>query len=79
VTAHLRVDPIRCEAYGYCAELLPEHVRLDDWGYPSLDGRPLASAHVRRARRAATLCPRLALRLAAAESPAADRKQPDAN
>jgi ferredoxin len=26
-----------CEAHGLCAELLPELIRLDDWGYPILD------------------------------------------
>ena len=30
----LRLDPIRCDAYGMCAELLPELIALDDWGYP---------------------------------------------
>ena len=33
----LRVNPIACEAHGLCAELLPELIRLDDWGYPILD------------------------------------------
>jgi ferredoxin len=27
-----RVDPIACDGHGLCAELLPEHIRLDDWG-----------------------------------------------
>ena len=30
----LRVNPIRCDAYGHCAELPPELVRADEWGYP---------------------------------------------
>ena len=34
----LRVNPIACEAHGMCAELLPERVTLDDWGYPIVDG-----------------------------------------
>ncbi len=37
----LRVNPITCEAHGMCAELLPERIALDDWGYPILDERPL--------------------------------------
>ena len=37
----LRVNPITCEAHGMCAELLPERIALDEWGYPILDERPL--------------------------------------
>ena len=33
----VRVNPIMCEAHGLCAELLPELIRLDDWGYPIVD------------------------------------------
>jgi ferredoxin len=63
MSERLRVDPIRCDAYGFCAELLPELVELDEWGYPIVDGRPVPRELAARARRAATLCPRLALRL----------------
>jgi len=59
----LRLDPIACDGHGYCAELLPEHVTLDEWGYPILDGRGVAREHVADARRAVSLCPRLALAL----------------
>jgi len=59
----LKVNPIRCEAYGLCAELLPELVELDEWGYPIVDGRPVPRELVRAARRAAAMCPRLALAL----------------
>jgi len=30
----LHVDPIACGGHRICAELLPEWIRLDDWGYP---------------------------------------------
>lgn len=30
----LHVDRIRCDGYGMGAELLPELIELDDWGYP---------------------------------------------
>ncbi len=30
----LQIDRIRCDGHGLCAELLPEMIRLDDWGYP---------------------------------------------
>ena len=35
------LNPVACDAYGYCAELLPEAISLDEWGYPVVDGRPL--------------------------------------
>ncbi len=62
----LVVDPIACQAHGLCAELLPEMISLDDWGYPILAPGaipPQARAH---ARRAVAACPTLALRLVAA-------------
>jgi ferredoxin len=40
----LRVNPIACEAHGMCAELLPERITLDDWGYPIIDEKPIPRA-----------------------------------
>jgi ferredoxin len=57
----LRLDPIACDGHGYCAELLPEHVTLDEWGYPILDGEELPRQLVAHARRAAKACPTLAI------------------
>jgi ferredoxin len=63
----LEVDPIACDAHGLCAELLPELIALDDWGYPMLaDGGRLPPGLERLARRAAATCPTLALRLSRA-------------
>jgi len=59
----LRVDPVACDAFGYCAELLPELVRLDEWGYPMVDGEPVPARLVELAREAARQCPRRALLL----------------
>ena len=59
----LRVDPIRCDAYGQCAELLPELIELDDWGYPLLADGGVPPSLVPAARRSVSLCPRLALSL----------------
>ena len=61
----LRVNPIQCVAHGLCAELLPERVRLDDWGYPLLDDPQLTPELLGHARRAARACPTLALLLEA--------------
>ena len=57
------VDPVACDAYGYCAELLPEAITLDEWGYPVVDGRPLPPGARRAAQRAARDCPRRAITL----------------
>lgn len=59
----LRVDPIACTAHGICAELLPELIRLDDWGYPILDDVPVPSGLLPLARKTLSACPALALRL----------------
>jgi ferredoxin len=32
----LRVNPIACAGHGVCAELLPELISIDEWGYPLL-------------------------------------------
>jgi ferredoxin len=60
----LRVDMLACDAYGYCAELLPEIVALDEWGYPIVTGE-VTPELLADARRASAACPMLALRLAA--------------
>ena len=59
----LRVNPVQCVAHGLCGELLPEAIRLDDWGYPILDDGELDPELVDLARRAADACPTLALLL----------------
>jgi ferredoxin len=69
VTRRLRVDRTACAGHGLCADLLPERISLDEWGFPILSGDvpPRLAAHARRAVRA---CPVLALRLVrAADQP----------
>ena len=63
MSRRLRVDPIACTGHGACAELFPEMVALDDWGYPIVAAGPIAPADLEHARRAAAACPTLALRL----------------
>ena len=63
MSVRLRVNPIQCTAHGLCAELLPEHIALDEWGYPIVDGNPVDPALLDLARRAADACPTLALLL----------------
>ena len=63
ITMELRIDPIACDATGVCAELLPEHITLDEWGYPIVERGRVTAETRRQAHRAAALCPKLALRL----------------
>ena len=58
----LEVDRILCDGYGMCAELLPELIELDDWGYPIVHS--LVPHHLEgAARKAVDVCPVLALRV----------------
>jgi ferredoxin len=59
----LTLDPIACTGHGLCAELLPESITLDDWGFPLVAAGPLPRDLVGHARRAVAACPTLALRL----------------
>jgi ferredoxin len=64
----LRVNPIACAGHGLCAELFPERVRLDDWGYPIVAPEPFDERLLPHARRAVDQCPRLALLLEEVEA-----------
>jgi ferredoxin len=59
----LRLNPIMCVAHGLCAELFPERITLDDWGYPMIDPTPIPPELEEHARRATDACPTLALLL----------------
>ena len=64
VRRRLRVNPVACNGYGYCAEIVPEVVSLDDWGFPAVRPGPIDDDKVMRlAERAIATCPRLALLL----------------
>jgi len=57
------VNPIECDAHGLCAELFPERIQLDEWGYPIVDSTPIPHDLMKHARRAIQTCPKLALLL----------------
>ena len=59
----LRVNPIACSGHGLCAELLPELISTDEWGYPIVSTGPVPVTLEAHARRAVTDCPALALLL----------------
>ena len=63
VSHRLEVNPIECAAHGLCAELVPERVTLDDWGYPIIKRGDIPPALLEHARRAADACPTVALML----------------
>ena len=56
-------QPHRLTGHGLRAELLPERVRLDEWGYPIISAEPVPASLRKAARRAVTDCPALALLL----------------
>ena len=59
----LMVDWPACKGHGLCAELVPELVTLDEWGYPILADRPVTRGVQGHAQRAVAACPTLALLL----------------
>ena len=59
----LVVDRIKCDGHGLCAELLPELIRLDDWGYPILKPGPIPEHLMPLAQRVVEDCPVLAIAL----------------
>jgi len=61
VTERLRVNPIACTAHGMCAELLPEFIALDPWGYPIVPEEPVPGELSGLAAKAVAACPALAL------------------
>lgn len=59
----LHVDRTRCDGHGSCAELLPELVALDEWGFPVVVSSDVPGPLVEHARHAVDVCPLLALGL----------------
>jgi len=58
----IRVDWPACKAHGICAELLPEVLSIDEWGFPIVR-EPVTADALAMAKRAVKACPTLALRL----------------
>ena len=63
MTFRLVLDPIACDGHGICAELFPEWIQLDDWGYPIVAPGSVPPQLIDDARRAVTYCPVLAFKL----------------
>jgi ferredoxin len=74
----LRVDPIACDGRGLCAEVLPELITLDDWGFPIIRDGEVPPRLMAGAEEAIRLCPLLVLRLDRSGAKAAARRRPSA-
>ena len=61
MSLRVTVNPIDCVGHGLCADLFPERITLDDWGYPIVDPKEIPPSLEAHARRAANACPTLAL------------------
>ena len=59
----LWIDRTKCDGHRLCAELFPEMIELDDWGYPIIASGPIPKALMPHAQRAVDSCPVLALAL----------------
>lgn len=60
----LEIDWTRCAGHGLCAQVLPDAIHSDEWGYPLIRRGVFAGDELIYARRAVAVCPVLALRLA---------------
>jgi ferredoxin len=65
----IAIDRIRCDGRGLCAELVPELIRLDDWGYPIISGGAVPAHLIAHAKKAVASCPVLALAVREAGKP----------
>jgi ferredoxin len=63
MTLRIVVNPITCIGHGICADLFPERITLDDWGYPIIDPTDIPPSLEAHAIRAADACPTVALKL----------------
>jgi ferredoxin len=67
----VHIDWTRCDGRGLCAELLPDHISRDKWGYPvatrgapaDRSTIPMTPPFLEAAEEAVALCPVLALSL----------------
>lgn len=71
MTSRLHLDPTACTGHGLCADLLPELIELDEWGFPMLRADAVGPDLLPHARRAVSACPTLALRLLSTREPLA--------
>jgi ferredoxin len=61
----IEIDWTRCDGHGLCAELVPDRIVMDEWGFPLIRRATVRSSELVDTRRAVAMCPALALRLQA--------------
>jgi ferredoxin len=77
VSRRLRVDPVACDGFGHCAELAPELIGLDEWGYPVIAAHAAVPREILDVvELAVRSCPRKALFLEPVEMAAPRRRSP---
>ena len=59
----LQIDWTRCDGHGLCAEVSPQIILSDEWGYPVIRRQQITEHDLPDARRAVAVCPALALRV----------------
>ena len=74
MTERLHLDFAACSGHGLCADLLPELVEIDEWGFPILHDDTVDPDLLPLARRAVRACPTLALRLLKTSHPTSRRR-----
>jgi ferredoxin len=62
MSTRIAVDFIACDGRGVCAELFPERITLDEWGYPIVSNEEITPELMAHAKRAVAACPVLALK-----------------
>jgi ferredoxin len=77
MTDRLHLDYAACSGRGLCADLLPELVEIDEWGFPILRADNVEPDLLPLARRAVRECPTLALRLLKTSHPTSHRRASD--
>jgi ferredoxin len=59
----IRVNPAACDGFGFCAEILPELITRDEWGFPVVGPGEVEEDWEEAAEQAVRFCPRRALAL----------------
>ena len=62
---HLIVDYSKCDGHGICAEMCPEWIHLDQFGFPILRAGSIPKEVIKHAEKAVLECPKLAIKLIA--------------